>query len=274
MFWNKREDSSPKQKPGPQMGRQAREIRVDRDAPRPAAILRIAGEFEEQGDEIVELFKEVRSPYGNMVFPIHLRREGREVFVEVATEPWQSAARDRALKAAAVLRNSDYAEAGIEMISAYQVPQEVEFFLKRTPASLLQLDLLLSYNPDSPEICSKAFKGIAERHWGIVLDFTPESLPLVEELLLAALDAVSEPAILNALPLCLGSYLGDTIRHQTNSPTEWQRASEWGEEYVLELPEFTADPIGKARAFLSNGSEDSITYYADYVQREVQKGKG
>ena len=39
-------------------------IRLERDAPRPATILKVATELEERGAEIRELFKEIRAPGG------------------------------------------------------------------------------------------------------------------------------------------------------------------------------------------------------------------
>jgi len=60
-------------------------IRIERDAPRPATILRVAGELEERGGRIIELFKEIESPLGRVVLPIYLRQDDREFFVEVET---------------------------------------------------------------------------------------------------------------------------------------------------------------------------------------------
>ena len=50
-------------------------IRIERDAPRPATILRVAGELEARGGTIVELFKEIESPLGRVVMPIHFRQD-------------------------------------------------------------------------------------------------------------------------------------------------------------------------------------------------------
>ena len=56
-------------------------IQIERDAPRPATILRVAGELEERGGTILELFKEIESPLGNVVLPIYMRQEERDFFV-------------------------------------------------------------------------------------------------------------------------------------------------------------------------------------------------
>src|SRR5918997_6710872 len=50
-------------------------IEIQRDAPRPATILRVAGELEERGGRILELFKEIESPLGRVVLPIYLRKD-------------------------------------------------------------------------------------------------------------------------------------------------------------------------------------------------------
>src|SRR5919107_5698747 len=79
-------------------------IQIERDAPRPATILRVAGELEERGGKILELFKEIESPLGRMVLPIHLRQDDRDFFVEVETGPWDSRKAEVALGRAAILR--------------------------------------------------------------------------------------------------------------------------------------------------------------------------
>src|SRR5918995_1230758 len=81
-------------------------IQIERDAPRPATILRVAGELEERGGTILELFKEVESPLGRVVLPIYLRQDDRDFFVEVATGPWDDRKVGEALEKAAILRNS------------------------------------------------------------------------------------------------------------------------------------------------------------------------
>ena len=72
-------------------------IQIERDAPRPATILRVAGELEERGGAILELFKEIESPLGRVVLPIYLRQDDRDFFVEVETGPWDSRKSDEAV---------------------------------------------------------------------------------------------------------------------------------------------------------------------------------
>ena len=38
---------------------------------------------------------------------------------------------------------------------------------------------------------------------------------------------------------------------------------------MVEFPNATADPMGKARAFLENGPEDSAAYYVAYALKEL-----
>jgi hypothetical protein len=38
---------------------------------------------------------------------------------------------------------------------------------------------------------------------------------------------------------------------------------------LIEFPSATADPIGKARAFLEEGPEDSVAYYVAYALEEL-----
>ena len=173
-------------------------IKIARDAARPATILRVAGELEERGGKILELFKEIESPLGRVVLPIYLRQDDRDFFVEVATGPWDDRKSGEALDKAAILRSSEHAEAGLEILSGYPVPSDVEFFFGTSPAALLQLDLA-RLTPDRPEVCAGLFREVGSNHWGVDLDYEPGYLPLVEELLIAALEgdeAQDSPAAL------------------------------------------------------------------------------
>ncbi len=269
MFWRgdaPEEEASrgvPEAQPGP--------IEIERDAPRPATILKVAGELEERGGKIVELFKEIESPLGRVILPIHLRQGDEDFFVEVATEAWDGRKIGEALERAAVLRSSEHAGAGLEIVSAYPVPEEIGFFLGRSPAALLQLDLLRA-TPERPEASAGLFKEVGSRHWGVDLGFEPGYLPLVEELLMAALEgeeAHPKPPLSEGLVVGLGCFLGETIRRSADSSGGWRAAEDWGDGPVVEVANFVLDPVGKARAFLDEGPEESLSFYAEYVLEQL-----
>jgi hypothetical protein len=246
-------------------------IRLERDAPRPATILKVATELEERGAEIRELFKEIRAPWGEVALPIHLVRGGRDFFVEVETGPWEPGTSEQVVNKAAVLRDSDYAGAGLEILSAYPVPREVGFFSGRSPAALLQL-ALVRVTADRPEEAAELFRETASVQWSVDLDYEPEYLPLVEELVMAALDEDEEPPILDALVVGLGCFVGEIIRRNANPPGAWRPHESWGEGPVIEAGWLVLDPIGKSRAFLLEGADDSIAFYADYVLEQLTTG--
>ena len=75
--------------------------------------------------------------------------------------------------------------------------------------------------------------------------------------------------ILDSLVHGLGCYVGETLRRHSSQDGTWQPAKEWGEGIVLEFSDLTVDPVGQARAFLENGPEDSVAFYADYVLKEL-----
>ena len=242
-------------------------IRIERDAPRPATILKVAGELEERGGAILELFKEIKSPLGRVVLPIHLRRDDRDFFVEVSTGPWDDRKTSEALDMAAMLRSSEHAGAGLEILSGYPVPPEVEFYFGTSPAALLQLDLA-RLTPERPEVCAGYFREVGSNHWGVDLDYDPGYLPLVEELLMAALedDEVHDnPPLSGGLVAGLGCFLGEIIRRNVSPPGVWRPLEEWGEGPIVEIGDFVLDPVGKARAFLEYGPEESLAFYAEYV---------
>ena len=248
-------------------------IQIERDAPRPATILRVAGELEERGGTILELFKEIESPLGRMVLPIHLRQGDRDFFVEVETGPWDSRKSGEAVDRAAILRSSEHAEAGLEILSGYPVPPEVEFFFGRSPAALFQLDLV-RLTPNRPEASADLFREVGSNHWGVDLDYEPEYLPLVEELLMAALqgdDAQHDPPLSDGLVVGLGCFLGETIRRNASPSGAWSPPEEWGEGPVIEIEDFVLDPVGKAKAFLEHGPDESLAFYAEYVLEQLQR---
>jgi hypothetical protein len=247
-------------------------IEVERDAPRPATILRVAGELEERGGKILELFKEIESPLGSMVLPIHVRQDDRDFFVEVETGPWDSRRSDEALGRAAILRTSEHAEADLEILSGYPVPAEVEFFFSRSPAALLQLDLV-RLSPGRPEASAGLFREVGSNHWGVDLEYEPEYLPLVEELLMAALEgdeAQHDPPLSDGLVVGLGCFLGETIRRNARPAGAWRPPEEWAQGPVIEVGDFDLDPVGKARAFLQHGPEESLAFYAEYVLNQLE----
>ena len=248
-------------------------IEIGRDAPRPATILRVASELEERGADIQELFKEIRCPWGQVVLPIHILQGEQDFFVEVETGPWVPRAVEGAIDKAAVLRSSEHSEAGLEILTAYPVPKEVGFFFGRSPAALLQL-ALVRVSLDDPEGSAMLFRDVASRHWGVDLDYETGYLPLVEELLIAALDEEEDPPILDALVYGLGCFLGETIRRNTGVPSSWRADEDWGEGAVIEFEGFVLDPVGKSRAFLREGPEDSVAFYADYVLEQLNDSGG
>lgn len=277
MFWKRANRETPQENiPEQEAERPPEPITLERDAQRPATILRVAGGFEERGAKILELFKEVRSSDGSSaVIPIHLLRGDHELLVEVTTRPWTRDSTESALRNAAVVRGSEYAGNELEILSAYPVPREVEFFFGTSPAALFQLDLLTG-SLDNPEMCAEAFRQAASRHWGVDVAYDIGSLPLTEELLTSSLDAeISEdgapPPILDRLAESLGCFVGEVIRHEAPTSGSWRPAAEWGDGKILEFDELSADPVGQARAFLQEGQDDSVAFYAEYVLGELRE---
>ena len=251
-------------------------IELDRDASRPVAIQLAAEQLSRRGDRVVELFREVQSPKGRTNLAIHLKRGSEpeeDVFVEVATGPWDEEAVGNAARTAVILRSSDHPDATLEFLSAYPLPDEVSFFAEKSPAAVFQLNLVQGDDLQNPEACADAFGEAANRYWGLNLSYGTEDLPLIEELLTAALNEESEGLrIQDPLVHGLGCYVGETLRRHSSQEGSWHSAEEWGEGIVLEFPDLTADPIGQARSFLQNGPEDSVAFYADYVLGELNGG--
>jgi len=262
-------------------------IEVERDAPRVAAISRVAEELNARGERVVELFEEVDSPRGRAILPIHTRRrDGSDAFVEVETGPWDEDTVGGVIGTAAVLRASRYGDAPFDVLGAYPVPPEVRFFSGTSPAALFQLDLVLGAT-DDPEGSAAAFADTASRRWDIILDYTPEGLPLVEDLLLAALSdgntpnperpegagAEGGPFVLDVLAYALGCYVGETLRRAARPLESAWTEPDGTEDPTVEFEEVVADPIGKARAFLENGAEDSIAFYVSYALEELGRSE-
>lgn len=285
MFWRRRErempggwseTSGPLSDPPEVLATRplAETIEIERGVSRAASISRVAEELRRRDEEVVELFKVVVSSAGRAILPVYLRRGGEDVFVEVETGPWERRTVRNVLKTAAVLRGSEHSGAVFEVLGAYPVPQEVRYFCGRSPAALFQLDLIHYDDPKDAKACAEAFRITAKRHWGLDLEYDPEELPLIEELLLAAFlgegsESDGRAPILDELVRGLGCYTGEILRRHTASQSTWSPITDWGEGLVVEFPDATADPIGNARAFLENGPEDSITYYITYALKEL-----
>ena len=248
------------------------EFKVVSGAPRPATIIRLAAELERQGKEVVELFKEIESPKGRVLFPVHAREGGEDIFAELATEPWDQPAVEKITKAVALLRSSEYRDAHLELFSAHPAPKPVPFLLNRSPAALLQLRLV-SLETLDPESLAESFREAAHVCWEVDLDYTIESLPLTEELLsdtLSGGEGEREKApVLDALVRGLGCYLGEVIRRNAPRWGIWREADDWGERSVIEFQSLHLDPIGMSRAFLSEEQDDSLAYYARYSLEEI-----
>ena len=294
MFWKKRGRAAPQEKPEkleePVEDRNGRygPVHIEPDAERPATILEVAAELERRGTEVVELFKEITTDRGRAVLPIHLWWNERDFFIEIETRRWEESSVEKALSSAAVLRASDYSEAGLGLLSAYPTPEEVDFFFGKTPAAVFQI-YLHGGSSGEPADHAENFIHTARRQWDTSLDYSQDSLPLAEELLTALLREATGPgatgtgrltkgpSVLPALVKDLGCYLGEVITRNSNLNGAWSVSEGWGEDLVLEVDRFVLDPIGKARAFLDNGPEDSISFYARYVLRElnaVDPGEG
>lgn len=267
--------------PGNGPGNSPGAIYIERDAERPETILKVAGELERRGAEVVELFKNIDTPRGRAVLPIHLIWKKQDFFVEIETRAWKSTSVEKALDTAAALRSSDYEEAGLGLLSAYPVPDEVDYFFGRSPVALMQLDLYAGRR-EAAEDRAALFVESVRRRLDTELDYELKSLPSVEELLTDSLQGDEAPEqghgrstpILSSLAECLGCYVGEVIRRNTDSLGEWVEPEDGRGETLLEIDDFDLDPIGNAQAFLKNGPEDSVAYYARYVLRQIREESG
>jgi ATP-binding cassette subfamily B protein len=139
----------------------------------------------------------------------------------------------------------------------------------RPPAALFQLDRV---SLSRPEESARLFRDVASRHWNVDLDFETRCLPLVEQLLMDALDengSREEPRALDALASGLGCFAGEIIRRNAEITGRWHHTEGWGEGPVIEFEGLIVDPIGKAQAFLHRGPENSVAFYANYVLEQL-----
>lgn len=276
MFWRKSGRTTSEERLNEDREIQHEPIRIEPDSERPTTIVQVAAELERRGAEVVEFFKVVSNSRGQAKLPIYLRWRDQDYFVEVETRRWTDSTVHNVLRDAAVLRASEYAEAGLGMLSAYDAPEEVEFFLGKSSPALFQLAFLHTEDLKTPESVADSFVRAAQHSWNTYIDYELGSLSQVEALLMKSLyepakngGTQEQPHILEDLVKGLGFYLGEVLRRSSSADGSWMNSGEWGEGLVLELEGFSLDPIGKARAFLQNGVEDSIAYYADYVLREL-----
>lgn len=240
---------------------------IVRDAPRPATILRVADALEYQGGEVLELFREVSSPVGSAVFPIHLTRSGREFFIEVETGRFTPQVMKSIIRRVGVLRASeDGTRKRVLILSSYPVPDEAIFFTGVSPQALVQLSLV-NVNPEDPERAAGDFLATIRDFWSDDLDYGTHYLPVVEEYVLE----LRSRTLREEFVFALGAYLGETIRR---AASESGMSAAWNlenrrREALLHVGDYELDPVGKARAFAENGERDSLAFYAGYVLKEI-----
>jgi hypothetical protein len=78
------------------------------------------------------------------------------------------------------------------------------------------------------------------------------------------------PPLSDGLVAGLGCFLGETIRRNVDPPGAWRPPEEWGEGPVVEARDFVLDPVGKARAFLQHGPQESMTFYVEYSLEQLK----
>jgi hypothetical protein len=91
------------------------------------------------------------------------------------------------LKTAAMFRNLEYADAVLGLGS---LPRSGggPLFLQTSPCGLGSVKPIQYEDLERAEDRAEAFKIVAEKHWGLNLNYDPAKLPLVEDLLLATLE--------------------------------------------------------------------------------------
>ena len=277
MFWRKSGRATSTGRPDKDREDQHEPIKIEPDAERPATIVRVATELERRGAEVVEFFKVISAPRGQAKIPIYLRWKDQDFFVEVETRRWNPSSTVDILEDVAVLRDSEYRAAGMGLLSAYPVPKDVDFFLGKHSAALFQLAFFNREDRGNPEALAASFVRAAQKALNAYVDYETNSLPQVENSLSDAIYNTPDtdsfegrPPVLEALVEGLGYYLGEVVRRSSRLDGYWGDSKEWGEDPVLELGGFILDPVGKARAFLHNGPEDSIAYYAEYVLEALE----
>ena len=126
---------------------------------------------------------------------------------------------------------------------------------------------------DRPEEAARLFRDFASRQWEVDLDYTSRCLLLAEQLLATTVDGNGRgegPPAPESLVVGLGCFVGETIRRNVGIPGSWSLDEVWSEDPVIKFERFSLDPIGKARAFLREGSGDSVAFYADYVLERLK----
>ena len=126
---------------------------------------------------------------------------------------------------------------------------------------------------DMPEEPAKLFRDSASRQWGFDLSYTSRFLLLTKQLLAPTVDGNGHdegPPAPESLVVGLDCFVGETIRRNARMPDSWSLEVDWSEGPVIKFEKVSLDPIGKARAFLREGSRDSVAIYANYVLERLE----
>ncbi|HEV2692650.1 MAG TPA: hypothetical protein VG347_07105 [Verrucomicrobiae bacterium] len=101
---------------------------------------------------------------------------------------------------------------------------------------------------------------------GVVLDYTAESIPRLDDLI-AENWPDKPPTLLENMVLAYGSYLGETIR--TLHGGDWCHSEEMG--FHLDIEGLKIFPFAKVRRRFINGKEDSLGFFYQFVWTELSK---
>ncbi|MEW9796787.1 hypothetical protein [Alteromonas sp. CYL-A6] len=115
---------------------------------------------------------------------------------------------------------------------------------------------------------------VAKEEFGITLDFTPESLALVDDVLLSFLDKYRDKALEDnaVFTLCnvFGAYAGETLKRRVGGEWHYDNSNPEAPYVVLEVDSRSYAFAGICYERLVNDSQVSVKAYFDHALTQHQ----
>lgn len=122
---------------------------------------------------------------------------------------------------------------------------------------------MMKIQPENIKEIAESFAKSFNEHFGITLDFSPNSLKLLDQ----TIDHYFDPkTILPTTILDIGFYIGEVIRRNLGGTWEMENNNPVTAKIIFESGRMEVYPIGKAKKRVDNGKEDSLSFYYERVE--------
>lgn len=144
-------------------------------------------------------------------------------------------------------------------------------FVTSAYSQTLSLDLM----PDKAKVLAEIAVTVAEKANGQRLDYSPESLKAVDQLVLGFRKEGNTPQTMRRTLLALGCYVGEVmvrnLGYKWDNPSEKEMALGFDVTGIRGKDGGLSNPIGKVYKLIQNGEEDSVVFFYQVFSQDMGK---